>query len=169
MGSKEEEERKSALQNSAHLEPLGGTPVKERMSKHARVDSPYPETQVDAHMSGTAVLEVPPGLPAGSADGGGGGNGDGGGLGAGGGNGGGGGGGKGGGLPGANGNPATSVESMFHQMLSKMSTVSEEVSGVKAEVAQIRVNMVPRSEFTAHIQDMNTFNKKLRRSLQVFL
>jgi len=163
MGSKEEEERKSALQNSAHLEPLGGTPVKERMSKHARMDSPYPDTQVDAHMSGTVVLEVPPGLPAGSADGGGGGggNGDGGGLGAGGGNGDGGGGGSGGGLPGAHTGPAISVESMFQQMLSKMSTVNETVSGVKAEVAHIRVNMVPRSEFTAHIQDMNTFKQEV--------
>ena len=116
-----------------------------------------------AHMSGTVVLEVPPGLPAGSADGdgGGGGNGDGGGHGVGGGNGGGGGGEEGCGLLGANGNPATSVESMFQQMLSKMSTVNETVSGVKAEVAHIRENMVPRSEFTAHVQDMNTFKQEV--------
>ena len=54
-----------------------------------------------------------------------------------------------------------SVESMFQQMLSKMSTVNETVSGVKAEVAHIRVNMVPRSEFTAHIQEMNTFKQEV--------
>ena len=162
MGSTEE--RKSALLNS-HVEPLGGTPVKERISKLARIDSPFPDTQADAHMSGNVVLDVPPGLPAGSAEGGGVGGGGGGGfgLGGGGGNGDGGGGGKGkkgGGLPGANGNPATSVESMFQQMLSKMSTVNETVSGVKAEVAHIRVSMAPRSEFTTHVQDMNTFMRE---------
>ena len=56
------EERKSALQNSRHVDPLGSTPVKERMCKLARVDSPFPETQVDAHMSSTDVLEFPRGF-----------------------------------------------------------------------------------------------------------
>ena len=62
--------------------------------------------------------------------------------------------------PGTN-KKATSVEDMFQQMLSKMSTVTETVSGVKEEVAQIRENMVPRSEFMAHMEDMKAFKHEV--------
>jgi len=142
MGS--QEERKPAIKSKS-LEPLMGTPVREPFGKHARMDSPFPDTAVSetpAEISSGA----PPGLPAGSADG----NGDGAGIGD--------------GIvggPGTKKNPATSVEDMFQQMLSKMSTVTETVSGVKEEVAQIRENMVPRSEFTAHMEDMKAFKHEV--------